>query len=438
MRSHLVHRAGNVNPSTGATLVEVLMSLLILAIGVVPIFTLFPVSLLSSIKANQLTTTRLFADQIASTIIANPELIYGAAGWQPDHTYGSSSIVTTAILAGNNAPTTRTYFATTGGGKSGLKEPTPWQTNPGAVTTDNGVTWMTWPLPTTKNTASYIPYRYVVDPYGVLMMETALKDDFGNDGGTSLTASRVLRINSGITDEGSALIAKFGLPDSWTTIETVVPTQVVTIDTGSDGVADSSQLTFPAGMDVSSYTPNFPNPINRVVAVSPDGRRSALGFVNAGPTTSTLQVSSVLLAGNTNPTDITSMIGQVRLEVFERRYTWLGAVQRSEGGGAHLQIAIFFNRSFRAIDEQIYPYTFPTGNMDTVNLTWSGSADPYVVKGGYAFDAGSVAFHRIIDVEKDLAGSSATLVVSPAIEQTNNQRRLIFMPGIVQVYEMDL
>jgi len=436
MKVHLRLRVNSNHPPMGATLVEVLMSLLILAIGVVPIFTLFPISLLSSIKANQLTTTRLFADQVAATIIANPELVYGATGWKPDTSYASGSIITAVIPAGSNSPSSRTYFATIAGGQSGFTEPDPWQTSPGSSTTDNTITWASRTLPTTQNTASFVPYRYVVDPYGVMLIDPAVKNDFGNQEGSPAGTARVLRINSGIGNELSAITAKFSSPDTWTTVETAVPTSVVTVDDSSpsDGIADAAVLEFPSSMDMSSYTNNG---LSRLVVISLDGRRSAVGYVKAPPTTSKLKVDSILLAGTTNPTDITNSIGQVRLEIYERRYTWLGAVQRNENGGAHLQIAVCFNRAFRTQDEQLYNYTFPTSSLDTVQVQWSGN-EPYIVKGGYAFDAASVAFRRIIDVEKNLTSSTATIIVSPAIEQTNGPRRLVFMPGIVQVYEMEL
>jgi hypothetical protein len=47
------------SPRTGATLTEVLMSLLIMSVGIVSVITIFPISLLRSIQATQLTNARL-------------------------------------------------------------------------------------------------------------------------------------------------------------------------------------------------------------------------------------------------------------------------------------------------------------------------------------------------------------------------------------------
>ena len=446
IKRHLRPRASNPGNPSGATLVEVLMSLLILAIGVVPIFTLFPVSLLSSIRANQLTTTRLFADQIAATMLAHPEMVMGAQSWTPLQTYGTNTVITPSIPAGSNSPALRTYFYTQGGGQNGVTEPDPWQTDPDTTTSDNGVTWTPLLLPMSSaqisalsgRSKTFIPFRYVIDPYGMMMAESSLASDFGNFGGATASTQPVLRINCGVTSEQLAILNKFTSPDTWTTIESAIPLKAVTVDTNSDSIADSTDLTFPASMDMTGYSytggPNDPH-LTRVVAISPDGRRSVSAFVSAPSSTSTVRVQGVLLAGSTSPGDYTSTIGQMRLEVFERRYTWLGTVQRESGGGANLQIAVCFNRSFRAADEQLYQYTLPTGSLDTLQVQWSGS-EPYIVKGGYAFDAGSVTFRRIIDLKK--SASSAIVVLDKQLEQTNGPFRVMFMPGILQVYEMSL
>lgn len=418
--------------SAGATLVEVLMSLLILAIGVVPIFTLFPVSLLSSIKANQLTTTRLFADQVAATMISRPEMVMGAPGWNPNQTYSPGTIITSSIPVGNNSPKLRTYFGTATAGISGLKEPDPWLT--GSPTTDNTISWVPRNLPTTLNTAAFIPYKYVIDPYGMMYADSALATDFGNMEGSTLNGYRVLRIHCGVTSELLAIRNKFTSPDTWSVAETVVPIQAVTIDTDSDSVAEFTDITFPNTVDISSYTDNG---LTRVVAISPDGRRSEAGFVKGSPSASVLRVYTPLMSTTNSPENVTGAIGQVRIENFERRYTWLGAVQRDSSGGAALQIAICFNRSFLTSDEQLYRYRFLTAALDTLQVQWSG-AEPYLVKGGYVFDAGSVSFRKIIDVRKNSLNSSAVVVLEKALTQSDGPFCVVCMPSIVQVYEMSL
>src|SRR5690606_11710893 len=47
--------AAGATPRTGATLTEVLVSILIMAIGVVSLASIFPIAILRSIQANQLT-----------------------------------------------------------------------------------------------------------------------------------------------------------------------------------------------------------------------------------------------------------------------------------------------------------------------------------------------------------------------------------------------
>src|SRR5690606_29731618 len=60
---------------SGATLVEVLMSLLIMSIGIVSVFTLFPLSIVSSIRATQLTHGRILRDNISELVHTAPDIL---------------------------------------------------------------------------------------------------------------------------------------------------------------------------------------------------------------------------------------------------------------------------------------------------------------------------------------------------------------------------
>ena len=74
-------------PRRGATLVEVLMALLIMAVGVTSVFTLFPISIIKAIKANQLTNAKLYEGAIQDTLLTHPQLWTGAPEWRENTFY---------------------------------------------------------------------------------------------------------------------------------------------------------------------------------------------------------------------------------------------------------------------------------------------------------------------------------------------------------------
>ena len=61
---------------SGATLTEVLISMLILAIGVVSIASLFPIGMLNSIRANKLTRATLLRNSAQAMLDVIPELVH--------------------------------------------------------------------------------------------------------------------------------------------------------------------------------------------------------------------------------------------------------------------------------------------------------------------------------------------------------------------------
>ena len=60
---------------TGATLTEVLMSMMILSIGVLSLAAMFPIGILSSVRATQLTHSVTLKNNVASQIDLDPGLI---------------------------------------------------------------------------------------------------------------------------------------------------------------------------------------------------------------------------------------------------------------------------------------------------------------------------------------------------------------------------
>ncbi|WP_437191676.1 type IV pilus modification PilV family protein [Planctomicrobium sp. SH527] len=424
MRRHLRTPASStpvaVSAHSGATLVEVLMSLLIMSIGITSVFYLFPIALLSSIKANQLTNTRILADQATAVVYAQPKLILGANEWKPVASYVTNDIVTPRIQAGSNVPETRYYYRALNSGTTSAVEPT-WTT---ADVTDGNVTWSPISLPNVvPEIGKYVPFRYVVDPYGYAnALIPTLRQSFGhvNDAlpeqATGLPFQcRVMRTNSGLSVNMADRL-NFSLPDTWNVLDTTFPVGTPTYGAGS------TVITLPPTIPVQSIPVDSTAQISRVVALSPDGRTSASGTITAFDTVNnTVTVNSALLEQ--------VGIGQVRIEVFTRRYTWLAAVHRDESGFLNCQYAVAFNRRFSSDDEKLHDCTIMNTDRTEIHVPAAVTAR----EGSYAFDALSVRWHRIV------SRSGTTIVISPALETVHGtaQTRMMFLPGIVKVFPLD-
>lgn len=394
---------------SGATLVEVLMSLLIMSIGITSVFYLFPIALLSSIKANQLTNTRILADQADAVTKAHPQLMTGAKEWQPLQTYNINDIVVPRVPPGNSIPTTPYYFRLVSSAStpatSGLTEPSWTDTDD---VPDSGLSWRAYRLPVHVNDPSnFINFRYIIDPFGYANAPT-FPNTFGNTNGARPDTNRVLRINGGLNPADADRL-NFSLPDTWNVIETVFPTSYA-----PSSVPNHTDIVLPSTIDVSTIPIDSSTQISRVVALSPDGRTSAAGTITQA-VGNTIRVRSPLL----------DSIGQIRIETFTRRYTWLAAVHRDNTSGTpEYQFAIIFNRRFSIDDEKLYPCSFYS---DPTVIT-SNETIPDV---GYVFDTLTVRWHKVV------SHTAKEIVITPALEGSIQQRQMMFLPGIVKVFPLD-
>ena len=86
----------------GTTLAEVLVSIMILSIGLVSLATLFPISILRSLQATQLTNSAILSADAETFIDIAPELVHN-----PD---GDNATVLANLLEHFQAPNTRNYI----------------------------------------------------------------------------------------------------------------------------------------------------------------------------------------------------------------------------------------------------------------------------------------------------------------------------------------
>lgn len=485
---------------TGATLVEVLMALLIMAIGVTSVFTLFPLSILKAIQANHLTNAKLYEGAIKDTLLTHPQLWTGAPEWTENTVY--STLPATANVqdrwvmprpVGRMMPNTNQLFfcppATVG--TSGSQVPQFGLSTNWPAPTGNGGYQNTGALPvglgtTFDSSLTWTPYRhsgylanplysaYVVDPLG--WNRVALPADqtvFGRIvNGDSVSAINMDRIHCQISS--GAADAIFALPDSWNVA--LESTPVVT----SIPSANRVRIAFPDTIDL---TQQGALSRIRIVLTSTLSPRVVSLLVQASSTDplptypvvagfSVIEVNGVLPAG--------VIFEQARIEVQSpSRYSWLISVHSGPRGEFDAQCAVVFNRSFETLDEQGYRAEFcrtedPGGtmwangrvdsNIAKVRWLYDPNTDaPRIKEGGYIFDASFGYWYKIQKIEVDeervnaadvpnAAGAyvrtimtlgdqvrvnSGTVFNDYLVDGTNDCQAVL-LPGVIHVFTPDL
>lgn len=431
--------------AAGATLSEVLISLLVMSIGVVSLATLFPISVLRSLQATQLTSAANLRYNVEAFLGVNPQLYTIGAPWKAATTYSVGDLVTPT---GCCSPSIVLYCtAVTGTNKSGTIEPT-WNTNNGASTADLDVTWQTYRL-----------QNYVVDPLGAWLVEsnfrsTANGNYFGNNGTNPIQTLRAFPGVGGpstsITTSDIAADAAT-LPDSW--ISQVESNQVsYTAGTFACTLGDlpydlkpTTPITPPSYLpsrivlfDITGKISHV-RPISDITGTAPSQTitwPSERDDDADGVVDSSEDLNNNDKFDNYGPLPTGFVLGSARVETKERRYTWMLSVRR-DGDSFQMEIVVFFRRPFSGKDEQVYPATFtavtdlgydekygvgnfdddyddPTVTDESDELGSVGSDDtprnwvvvqydatvgkPFVKKGGYVTDADNLRWYRILDV----------------------------------------
>lgn len=432
---------------TGATLVEVLMALLIMAVGVTSVFTLFPLSILKAIQANHLTNAKLYEGAIKDTLLTHPQLWTGAPEWKENTVYGTmastASVQDRWVMprpVGRMLPDTNQLFSCIAAtaGTSGSRVPmfgysTNWSVpmgnggyqNMGALPPGLGTTFdssLTWtPYRHSGYLANPLYSAYVVDPLGWnRVVFPADQTVFGRIVNTdSVSALSMDRINCQISSGAADGI--FTLPDSWSVV--LESTPVVT----SIPTANRVQIAFPETVDLTQQ-----GALNRIriVLTSTLSPRVVTLLVQASsadpiPTYPVVAGYSVIEVNGSLPVGFT--FDQARIEVQSpSRYSWLMSVHSGPRGEFDAQCAVVFNRSFETLDEQGYRAEFcrtedlngdgvidpgedtmlPNGRLDTniAKVRWPDNPNedpPRIKEGGYIFDASFGYWYKIQKIEVD-------------------------------------
>jgi Tfp pilus assembly protein PilV len=367
----------------GSTLSEVLVALLIMAIGVISLASLFPISVLKTAKATQLTTAA--------------DICYNARSWCEMYPY----IIT---------------------------DPDPNDSNRDSIL---------------FNDEGYLPASYLFDPMALAADRIVQMDRvvgvlprFG--GGFESSIASAERICAGL--------------DSWSMVHEGTVTSIDATRTRLK-VADLS--------GVNLIAPGVNQ--MRVHLTSNLGRQSqtreVTGILSGNELTWSEDAdASGALNGsedlnNNMVVDAHALPGGVtfetaRIEVRERRYSWMLTITASASGDPQIKVVVYFGREFTKDDEQIFgtppgmfqPPGLVTGSAALMQVgtrqftvSWPGSNPaPHLKRGGWILDAQNGEWYQIENYTDTSGMTSSTITTTKVIRDSSSL--VMFPRGVVEVF----
>jgi Tfp pilus assembly protein PilV len=399
----LIDRSPSGVARRGVTLSEVLVSLLVMSVGVVAIATLFPLSVLRTVQATQLTNSTQLRYNFEGLLGARPELLAGAASWEPSRAYQAGDLVTSRVGGS-------TFYECTVAGTSAPFEPG-WNSQVGANTTDGTATWV-----------ARRSRVYMVDPVGWEERTNELtaapgirtvnvRNTFGRDridgsslpaldspysivrfrGGRSLSAPTLLNPNpsSSVYFPGRGTAQEFAslvgarqsamLPDNWVFQSEVTDIAGITT-TSLETIGGSTQL-------VPTLDANGDNDVDLRFVALPDGEERRIsarvlmfdvtGQIAFARTLVQITVPAVgrerLVWDANEPLPAGFTPAKIRVETQDERFSWMLAVRRQTSGAAYMNLVTFFRRSTDPEDELIHRAHFYTGSFSSQGGGWPGA-----------------------------------------------------------------
>ncbi|MEM7811462.1 MAG: hypothetical protein AAF532_08305 [Planctomycetota bacterium] len=344
-----------------ATLSEVLIALLILGIGLVSVATLFPLSLLRSVRATQLTN--------ATILRQNAEVFLAAATTSMEQGDGESPF---AVIADPDNRDSDTADSDNDGYPGTI---TPVVGTPGNEPYDDGA------------------IAFVLDPLGAQRLPGV---DFAGtypryDAGLTTAATRRAATTLG---DGTTAVGTLTVP----TDVTITPPNVLVL-TGTDAAVAVREAV------ADDFT--------RVILESADGTRSVTRLVTngAGGTTLTLDEDLPEFIDGDNvppsPPNPSDTPGRLVFENIEDRYSWLATVRRSSDPDvtrprtAAVYLATFFRRGFgdTTTDERPYRFIEGAGAGEPFFVAWeNGDPQPRIRKGTWFCNLEDLRWYLVSEV----------------------------------------
>jgi prepilin-type N-terminal cleavage/methylation domain-containing protein len=427
----------------GVTLTEVLMSLMIMAIGVTSVMTLFPIATLRSAQATRLTNSALLKYNVEALLDARPELIFN-----PDGDSGPNALTEHFRGADRNYIVDPLgYFSAFeyGGGGTTGREFAQRMGNDGSVPLLAGI----------RRFDGGILSRAGVDP-----------DLFGNAAITNdeLRALRILGAKESQLGDTWDTQFDFFIEDYTTDLIRDANNEVVAIRIPEDVIPDADALSLvqTSATEIPSTVPIADPEVHRITLFSADGQLSQtypLLLVNAArEATWSESIAGVDRNGDGHienrpiPREFQGTIGRVLIQSKRAAdFTWMLSVRRAADGQArNVDVIVRFGERLKLEDEYLYPYLSviapvpPVPGPAVAGRNFAGTSvvfcsldgrEPALKRGGYMFDVANALWYRIREYEIDEdAGAFSVMLEKPASKAFTGGA--IFLPGIIDVYPM--
>lgn len=346
----------------GATLVEILMSLIVMGIGLVSVASIFPISMLRSMQATQLTSAALLGAQCEGYVQAFPGLVR-------NHYDGTNVIPNKEYRAGSVAL---------------------WR---------YGLTEQDYALRLPANVVTVIDpigaHRLLQSSYG-----TQSVNYFGNDGDQSDNYNfhavndgmfMAERLNAGFNLSDPAQVdaayQMFASGDSWST--SITSKEVAGSGGGNTVTLGESQLSSDLQAYQEALAAGTPG---RIVIFTVNGKQSYTAPLQAAQINYATRV--ITLANNIPNNGLYAGIPEVRLELYEPRYTCLITIRRrlsSLGAGGmpgNIGVDDDGNSAIDGYDDTMPPDGI-IDRIDRNEVAWPGSDDVLMTQ-----TANLVVFYR--------------------------------------------
>lgn len=403
----------------GTSLTEVLMSILVMGVGVLAVMTLFPISILRSIQATQLTNASILSKRadaivemfglVTDTFIPQPleghvtNCIIDPLGWH--------DLVTLSASDANE-------FGNTGSGNPLRYPPDSRLGAPlflGRIRDSNPTPLRRLSLAVGPINPGAAAYPALLSPIFGVPPSTAVRDD---------------------------ILAAVGLPDNF--------------ETAFIGEPDAAQTTptkvgFPAAtFDLSNLqttpAPSRLVPGSRVTLFDVSGKRSQVRSTADGLAIALVGANWEIAWADPLPTNFGG-ISEIRVEFPESRYTWMLTVRKrgiAGGSVSEIDCVAFFNRPTGDSEEELVHVATqtPAGPgvppSDIVAITYSAYASsptktPPIKKGAWLFDPQHSYWYRTIKVIAETDTTATVQLDRPAEDPING---VIVPEGVIHVFPL--
>ncbi len=239
--------------------------------------------------------------------------------------------------------------------------------------------------------------------------------------GSSVGRFGVHRRYSGSWLTESTAAALVTSPDNWITV--------------ADGfVTKFAPGTLIPGSNPPQYTPSSIDFPEAATATLPPAISSRLSMFNSSMTA--VQTRSPILLSGTTVTwaDMLpdSFVPQrAKIEIQDRRYTWMLTVRPTPGVPASTDVVVFFKRSFDPVEEIQVPAMFTLGSTSATVTTTIDR----VRRGAFVFDSENALWYRIANFRDNGKGTILLNLETPAtVSSPSVGGSALLLRGIVDVF----